>query len=106
MAEIKKDCNWYRQVPRPGCVALTELQCKKKEKCSFYETKTDFCKRQKEFEKLHGGAKKKRCRRCKELKPITEFSGMSASADGLDYTCRECNRQIAIEYRQRKGRKQ
>lgn len=104
--EIKTNCYWCTEEPRPGCRALTELQCKKKEKCSFFETETDYNKRQKEFEKLHSVSKKKLCRRCKEMKSISEFSSMSASADGLDYTCRECNRQIAIEYRQRKGRRQ
>lgn len=101
MAEIKKNCCWYDKEPRPRCKVLTELQCKKKEKCSFFETKSNFNKRQKEFEKEHGAAKKKRCRRCRELKPVTEFSVMTASADGLDYTCRECNKEIAKEYRQR-----
>jgi hypothetical protein len=53
MAEAKKDCHWWLTKTRchlDGCAALTQLQCSKRGKCSFYETEEEYQKRMQEFE--------------------------------------------------------
>jgi hypothetical protein len=42
--EPKRDCHWWVTKPpnQKGCRALTELQCKKKGHCSFYETTCEY----------------------------------------------------------------
>jgi 5-methylcytosine-specific restriction endonuclease McrA len=45
--------------------------------------------------KIVGGIKYKRCSTCKEFVPITEFSSRAASADGLAYSCKACERKTA-----------
>lgn len=32
----------------------------------------------------------KRCSRCGKMRPLSEFSGRSASKDGLSFMCRDC----------------
>ena len=40
----------------------------------------------------------KRCASCKQSRPLTEFNRRSKSRDGLQPTCRECNRASARDY--------
>lgn len=41
--------------------------------------------------------KKKRCYKCKETKPITEFGKHRGRPDGLRAECRKCTRALAVE---------
>ena len=100
MPEVKKDCNWYKSRPRPECGILSELVCRKTDKCSFCETKAAFKARQKAFEKKYG--LRKQCRKCREFKSVTEFTSNIRNADGLDNYCRDCNREIMKKYLERK----
>lgn len=40
----------------------------------------------------------KRCTKCDEVKPLTEFHNHKITKDGLSHQCKECNRQKAKEY--------
>lgn len=44
----------------------------------------------------------KQCRRCKEIKPLTEFNKNSSQVDGLTRDCRDCTRQQQRDVRLRK----
>ena len=48
---VKEKCHWNTARPKggKGCQVLEELQCKKRGKCSFFETTPEFEKRQREF---------------------------------------------------------
>lgn len=93
--KVKTNCNWYRARPRSECKVLGELVCAKKEKCTFFETETDFKARQKSFEKICGkGQHTKKCSRCHIVKDVGEFTKHKGSADGLDCYCRECKKEI------------
>jgi 5-methylcytosine-specific restriction endonuclease McrA len=39
----------------------------------------------------------KRCSTCKAVKPLTEFNRRSASPDGRQWSCRECNKRYHYE---------
>ena len=45
--------------------------------------------------KTVNGVKMKLCSTCREYKPVTEYSGRKASADGLAYSCKACERATA-----------
>lgn len=53
---VKEECIWWklRVKGQHGCKALTELQCKRKGKCSFFETETEYNERQEDFKLRHG----------------------------------------------------
>ena len=91
--EIKENCHWHSNEPRPRCGILSELVCKNK-KCSFYETEKEFKKRQEAFEKKHGrSGESKLCKKCGVVKSIEEFGRNLSSADGREYVCLECRRE-------------
>lgn len=41
----------------------------------------------------------KRCNKCHEKKPLSEFSKLAQSRDGFNYRCRQCERRRFKEYR-------
>jgi hypothetical protein len=41
----------------------------------------------------------KKCRRCKEEKPKTDFTNHSGSRDGLSFNCRNCARDVQIKHK-------
>lgn len=41
----------------------------------------------------------KRCSKCKELKPLSEFNKTKTNKDGLSYLCSPCNRQVTKSFR-------
>jgi len=43
----------------------------------------------------------KRCSKCGETKPVSEFSRHSRSSDGLKCDCKQCHREYMREYHQR-----
>lgn len=45
----------------------------------------------------------KKCTRCKETKPLSEFSIRNASSDGLDSACRVCRKAYGVEYYKKDG---
>lgn len=52
----KEDCYWFKTYGRVknGCRILTDLQCEKTGKCSFYETTVEFKTRIAKFNEKHG----------------------------------------------------
>lgn len=47
----------------------------------------------------------KRCCRCGELKPESEFNKRTRSSDGLEYSCRECTKEYQREWRRKNPEK-
>jgi hypothetical protein len=45
----------------------------------------------------------KRCNKCKEIKPTTDFGPRAKNADGLQSVCRACKRQACAESKHRLG---
>lgn len=46
----------------------------------------------------------KKCTKCKEIKPITEFSKNKGAPDGLQYHCKECQSKASMKlYRKKAG---
>lgn len=53
------------------------------------------------------GVQHKFCSTCKQFKPIGNFSSRNASADGLSYSCKDCERATAQQsYKKKKAKKQ
>lgn len=48
------------------------------------------------------GIKMKRCSTCKQMVPVENFSSRKASADGLAYSCKDCERKTAQKSYQKK----
>lgn len=44
----------------------------------------------------------KLCRRCGEIKPLSQFHRSKGARDGRQIYCKECMRQKALDYRRRK----
>lgn len=42
--------------------------------------------------------KSKKCSKCGEVKPLHAYQRKQAAKDGLQYTCKECQREIRAEY--------
>jgi len=40
----------------------------------------------------------KRCTKCGNIKPLSDFNKQSSTKDGLSYMCRECHKQSILEY--------
>lgn len=66
------DCQWYKRNPygKQECNALTEMQCVKNGKCSFYETKEQFHARQVKFKERILSEMKKAGIRCDVIKNL------------------------------------
>ena len=48
----------------------------------------------------------KRCSKCGETKPLTEFNKDKSTRDGLRYECRDCSREYFRQYRQENKEKE
>lgn len=53
--EDRENCVWYEvKYRKEQCKILKEMQCKKKGKCSFFETEVQHRLRQERFKEKHG----------------------------------------------------